>query len=219
MYHFIYKTTSPSGKFYIGRHSTTNLDDGYLGSGKWIRSLKDKSNLKREILEYCNSSNELLPLEEKYLSKFIEHEQNMNFHDSSSGFAVGKYNPAHTIEGRKKRHENNWMRTDRGKKWISENNPSKRESVKLLRSEHLKKQWLDEDYRKKIIENHHSKSDKFKSFFSMNNPMYNANVVEKISKKAKEQYNQMPIISCPHCGKTGKQLQMVRWHMDRCKHK
>ncbi len=34
-YHFIYKTTNLiNGKFYIGMHSTSNLKDGYLGSGK-----------------------------------------------------------------------------------------------------------------------------------------------------------------------------------------
>ena len=52
IYHFIYKTISDSGKYYIGRHSTKNLNDGYFGSGKWIRSLKNKSNLKREIIEF-----------------------------------------------------------------------------------------------------------------------------------------------------------------------
>ena len=37
-YHFIYKTTNLlSGKYYIGMHSTDNLDDGYLGSGYRLR--------------------------------------------------------------------------------------------------------------------------------------------------------------------------------------
>lgn len=37
-YHYIYKTTCiTTGKFYVGMHSTDNLDDGYLGSGKILR--------------------------------------------------------------------------------------------------------------------------------------------------------------------------------------
>lgn len=36
--HFIYKTTnSITGKFYVGMHSTKNINDGYIGSGKILR--------------------------------------------------------------------------------------------------------------------------------------------------------------------------------------
>ncbi len=37
-YHFIYKTTNVlTHKYYIGMHSTNNIDDGYLGSGRRLR--------------------------------------------------------------------------------------------------------------------------------------------------------------------------------------
>lgn len=62
-YNFIYKTTNNiSGKFYIGMHSTDNLDDGYLGSGTRLRySVRKygKENHTREILEFCDSKEEL----------------------------------------------------------------------------------------------------------------------------------------------------------------
>ncbi len=37
-YHILYKTTcNTSGKFYYGIHTTNNMDDGYLGSGIYIK--------------------------------------------------------------------------------------------------------------------------------------------------------------------------------------
>jgi hypothetical protein len=66
-YHFIYKTTNIlSGKYYIGMHSTDNLEDGYLGSGNRLRLAvrkHGKENFKREILEFCDSREELIKKE------------------------------------------------------------------------------------------------------------------------------------------------------------
>lgn len=57
-YHYIYKITRDDGKYYIGIHSTRNLEDGYLGSGKLItRSIKKHGveRHKKEILEFLPS--------------------------------------------------------------------------------------------------------------------------------------------------------------------
>jgi hypothetical protein len=55
-YHYIYKTTNIiNNKFYIGMHSTDNIDDKYIGSGKrlWYSLRKyGKENFKLEILEF-----------------------------------------------------------------------------------------------------------------------------------------------------------------------
>ena len=55
-YHYIYKTTCIiTNRFYIGMHSTDNLQDGYIGSGKRLYySIKKygKENHTCEILEF-----------------------------------------------------------------------------------------------------------------------------------------------------------------------
>jgi hypothetical protein len=86
MKHFIYKTTHPNGKYYIGRHSTANIDDGYIGSGRWPSSIKDKSVLTREILEYADDINTLKDLEGKYLAEHYGKHNCMNQTPDPIGF-------------------------------------------------------------------------------------------------------------------------------------
>lgn len=58
-FHFIYKTTCRvNGKWYIGMHSTDDLNDGYIGSGKrlWYSINKyGRDQFDFEILEYCET--------------------------------------------------------------------------------------------------------------------------------------------------------------------
>jgi hypothetical protein len=61
-YHYIYKITRDDGKYYIGMHSTDDLEDSYFGSGKKItRSIKRHGIEKhsKEILEFLSSRKEL----------------------------------------------------------------------------------------------------------------------------------------------------------------
>lgn len=71
--HYIYKTTcNVTGRWYIGMHSTLNLDDGYMGSGKILRySIRKygKDNHTKEILEFLPTREELVLREIEIVNK------------------------------------------------------------------------------------------------------------------------------------------------------
>ena len=49
-YNYIYIITNiVNGKIYIGKHSTDDLNDGYLGSGKKLRLAKNKYGKIRRL--------------------------------------------------------------------------------------------------------------------------------------------------------------------------
>lgn len=73
-YHIVYKTIHTlTGEYYIGIHSTNNLNDGYLGSGSRIKEYikTQKEYLKREILEFCNCRVSLAIKEKDYVNETI----------------------------------------------------------------------------------------------------------------------------------------------------
>lgn len=77
-YHYIYKITCKiTNRYYIGMHSTDNLNDGYFGSGKrlWFSiNYHGKENHIKEILEYCNTRTELIKREEEIVTKELINE-------------------------------------------------------------------------------------------------------------------------------------------------
>ncbi len=72
--HFVYLTINKiNEKQYIGDHSTSNIDDLYLGSGKIIiDSIKKygKENFKRKILEQFETKEQAFNAQEKYINKY-----------------------------------------------------------------------------------------------------------------------------------------------------
>jgi len=71
-YHFLYKTTNlVNGKYYYGMHSTNNLKDGYLGSGKYLwYAIKKygKENFYIEILKFFETREALIEAEKKLVT-------------------------------------------------------------------------------------------------------------------------------------------------------
>lgn len=74
MYYYIYVTTNLiNGKKYIGQHTTEDLNDGYLGSGKLLkRAIKKygKESFEKVIIDFAEDKHSLDFLEQKYINKF-----------------------------------------------------------------------------------------------------------------------------------------------------
>lgn len=94
-HHFIYKTTcSLTNRYYVGMHSTDNLDDGYLGSGKrlWYSVRKHgRDNHVREILEFLPDRKSLASREKELITEEMRHD--INCMNLAAGGIGGFNNP------------------------------------------------------------------------------------------------------------------------------
>lgn len=196
MYHFTYMTVDESSeKYYVGRHSTNDLFDGYKGSGKWVRAYpKDKrSNLTTYVLEFFDDEMGLKNGEQKLLNEYFQKPLCMNFNNRSEGFATGANNPTNLLTEVQKRirSEKHWTKTEEGSKWISENNPSRKDEVKAKRAESQVALWQNEEYRNHRSGDNHWTTQETESgkvfrdkMSSELNPSKTEEVKEKIRQKS-----------------------------------
>ena len=106
-YHYIYKTTNiVNGKYYIGMHSTSNLEDGYIGSGDKIkRSIRKygKENFNFNILEMLPDRHSLKEREKEIINENLLKDVNcMNIVFGGGG---GYISPEGVKKGRQKTDE------------------------------------------------------------------------------------------------------------------
>lgn len=83
MYYTIYKISNKiNGKIYIGSHKTRDLDDGYMGSGKYLKHGIEKhgiENFTKEILFVYNNPEEMYAKEAELVTEeFIAEENTYN---------------------------------------------------------------------------------------------------------------------------------------------
>ena len=77
--HYVYVSfRRATRQFYIGFRSATGPDDGYLGSGRWPRSLRGQHVLEKEILKVCPTRQAARVLEKRLINAFRSHPLCMN---------------------------------------------------------------------------------------------------------------------------------------------
>ena len=154
MFHYLYKITHiKTGRIYIGIHSTNDLEDRYFANGvyeasetsdsDWIKlNHSERANqghikyalrkygresFEREIIQWCNSREELILLEEQVVTKeFIDRVD--TFNQRTGGYANTEF-------------------SEEVRKRISKNNPMHREEVRIKVSQAQKKIWNEEKRR------------------------------------------------------------------------
>lgn len=90
MYYTVYKITNLiSGKVYVGKHQTKDVDDGYMGSGGLIRQAIKKHgiiNFKKEILFVFDNATEMNTKERELVTEaFCKSADTYNMAKGGSG--------------------------------------------------------------------------------------------------------------------------------------
>lgn len=93
MYYTVYKVTNlVNGKFYIGKHQTNDLEDGYMGSGKIIRDAVRKYGIPNFHKEYLlvSASSQEMDMAERILV-VVDKELSYNLSPGGEGGNVLRY--------------------------------------------------------------------------------------------------------------------------------
>lgn len=124
MYYIIYKIKCTlNEKYYIGMHSTSNLEDGYMGSGKRIKNSIKKHGLEnhtKEILEFLPNRSSLKDREKELVTEELIND--INCLNIQLGGGGGICNQEH------------------------------HDKMRIGASIFAKKQWQNKEFRNKIIE-------------------------------------------------------------------
>lgn len=106
---YIYLTTNLiNGKIYVGQHSLKSKTQNYKGSGKEIlRALKKygKENFKMEVIEWCESFEELNEREKFWIEHYNSRERSIGYNITEGGQGISGF--VHSEESKKKISEHN----------------------------------------------------------------------------------------------------------------
>jgi hypothetical protein len=232
-FNFVYKTKNLiNGKIYIGVHSTNNLDDKYLGSGKiLINAIKHygKENFSKEVLRMFKTREEAYKFETEIVnSQFIKRDDTYNI--TEGGFGVRTHSKdglkrLSTFNKNKAVMKNSEIVFVTSKEFKDRNLVGATKGKTVIKiNENFFKTIDSKDFDKRIHKTANSgkitAKDKFGNVFQIdkNDKRFLSGELVGIMKGGKfKQKNKQKKIQCPHCEIEGIKSNMKRWHFDNCK--
>ena len=228
MYYTIYETINNiTGKKYVGKHITENLNDDYLGSGLYLKkSIKKygKENFKKRILFVFDNEEDMNSKEQELVNKeLIEDDSYYNISLGGKGGITVLY------------EEHPLYQKTCEKLKFSQNNRSQQIS-EIVKKLHLEKKVGM--YGKKQTENQKRiVSEKFKGLKkkpesivkqinSLRKTLDDPNYIhpnkgkkfdDKRLKKMSEETKNRPKKTCVHCNKTLDGANYAKYHGEKCK--
>jgi hypothetical protein len=216
MYYFIYETKNKiNGKLYRGCHSTSTLDDGYIGSGIAIkRSIKKygRDAFEMNIICFCFNLEEMISKEAEYVNEeWVSRKDTYNLQTGGLNYGILCEESKRKISKSISEAHARGVYENVNREYL----PLK-EEVKNKISETLKNRYKD-------IPHHTIGSTPWNKGKRGLQVAWNKGTgKEKPPKKERVAWNKnkkMPQEECIYCGKQTSLVNLKRWHNDNCKHR
>jgi hypothetical protein len=228
MHYTIYETTNIiTGKKYIGKHVTKDIDDDYLGSGMiLVKAIEKygKENFYKKILFVFDNEHDM---NQKEIELVNEDVVNSNeYYNIAYGGHGGNIVLRHDHElyesTRKKISEAQKARSSHMSEITKENHKSKKVGMYGKSQSEYQKMRVSESMRGKK-KKRESVEKQIKSLLEkLNSPDYihpnkNKKRTDEMIEKMREITKNRPRKICPHCGKDMDERNYARYHGEKCK--
>lgn len=218
MFYYLYEVKNNiNNKIYIGVHKTMDLNDNYMGSGKYLKKAIKKyglENFTKTILEFFDSEKEMFIREREIINEaFLTRPDVYNLSNGGNG----GWDYINKIGANKK---NTWSHEATKKRSLTNKETGFQKGDK---NSQYGLMWINDGTSNKKIPKNSKIPDGWKKGAILSGRPSGFTTPEetkdKMRKSLRATLENEKIIQCPYCECQGKKGTMKRWHFDYCKNK